>query len=104
MLSIKDQEYFDAVKEFAEKIGKKDQLQQQLDYLANYGGEGATECVLFRDFAPYSFSFVMHKLPNKEFKFNGGVIFHGKHDGGGNGSFPTLSVCLEEADGWEIHT
>lgn len=38
------------------------------------------------------------------FWFNGGLIFHGDHDGGGDGGMPTLSVCLQPTDGWAIHT
>ena len=52
---------------------------------------------LFKDFAPYSFEFSAGGL-------YGGLIFHGSHDGGGNGSAPTFSVCLTPTDGWSIHT
>ena len=36
--------------------------------------------------------------------FNGGLIYHGKHDNGGDGGFPTLSVNLTPQYGWSIHT
>jgi len=36
--------------------------------------------------------------------FNGGLIFHGPHDGHGSGAAPALSCCLTPTDGWEIHT
>lgn len=34
----------------------------------------------------------------------GGLIFHGSHDGGGDGGAPSFSVCLSPVDGWSIHT
>jgi hypothetical protein len=36
--------------------------------------------------------------------FNGGLIYHGKHDNGGDGSAPTFSVNLTPQYGWSIHT
>jgi len=70
--------------------------------------------VISNDFAPYSFLFGCYDIDKegdriiKDVKcrltLNGGIIFHGKHDGGGNGSSPTYSVCIESANGWKIHT
>lgn len=66
-----------------------------------------THCELFGDFAPLSFSFVM-KVRGEDGKykywFNGGVIFHGPHDGFGNGGAPTFAVSLTPTVGWQIHT
>ena len=36
--------------------------------------------------------------------YNGGLIYHGPHDRGGDGSAPTFSVNLNPHDGWSIHT
>jgi hypothetical protein len=36
--------------------------------------------------------------------FNGGLIYHGQHDNGGDGSAPTFSVNLTPQYGWSIHT
>jgi hypothetical protein len=36
--------------------------------------------------------------------FNGGLIYHGRHDGGGDGGAPTFSVNLTPQYGWSIHT
>jgi len=55
------------------------------------------------DFAPLSFFFVRYNAQN-ESVLCGGIIFHGKHDGFGNGSAPTYSVCIEPTNGWSIHT
>jgi hypothetical protein len=70
MLEIKcDQAYFDSVMKFAEEMGLKDQLEEQLDYLGNYGEQegcrydkstgAGTICRLYKDFAPHSFKFIM---------------------------------------------
>lgn len=110
MLKIDNQEHFDEVKAFAESSGRMKQLQEKLDYLDTYAdheSKGLTQCVLGSDWAPNSFSFLMMKKDaNGEYQrwFNGGLIFHGPHDGGGNGGAPTFSVCLSPTDGWSIHT
>lgn len=114
MLVIVSEDYFGRVVDFAKRTGRQAQLQQQLDYLATYachdegGDKEKTRCKLVVDFAPASFNFVMErrKTPDSpyEFWFNGGLVFHGNHDGFGSGSAPTFSVCLEPTDGWEVHT
>jgi hypothetical protein len=38
------------------------------------------------------------------FWMNGGLIYHGPHDNGGDGGFPTFSVNLSPVNGWTIHT
>ena len=87
-----------------------DQLKDQLRYLdtyAEHGDRGRTQCRLWSDFAPHSFYFVM-KLKNGTGEyvrwFNGGLIFHGAHDRGGDGGAPTFSVSLTPASGWRVHT
>jgi hypothetical protein len=57
---------------------------------------------VYNDFSPYSFSFA--RYIDDRFVSNGGIIFHGKHDKGGDGSSPTFSVSLTPTDGWQIHT
>jgi hypothetical protein len=110
MLEIQNQEHFESVKKFAEETGRMEQLQKRLDYLdtyAEHGDRGATKCVLGYDWAPHSFSFcMMRRSEGGEYRpwFNGGLIFHGSHDGGGNGSAPTFSVNLNPVDGWSVHT
>ena len=39
-----------------------------------------------------------------KFMGNGGIIFHGTHDRGGDGGAPTFSVNLTPTVGWAIHT
>ena len=62
-----------------------------------------TNTDLWPDFAPRSFEFVRKDSEGK-FRSNGGVIFHGHHDNGGDGGSPTFSVCLTPVNGWSIHT
>jgi hypothetical protein len=59
---------------------------------------------LYPDFAPLSMYFERKK--NNRFDGNGGFIFHGIHDGGGNGGAPTFSVELnpDTRSHWSIHT
>lgn len=35
---------------------------------------------------------------------NGGLLYHGAHDNGGDGGAPTFSVNLISEQGWSIHT
>lgn len=110
-LVIENQEHFDVVKKFAEEAGRMEELQKELDYLGNYActeeDPDRTRCRLGYDFSPYSFYFIMDvKDNNGGYKrwFNGGLIYHGNHDRGGDGGMPTLSVNLTPQDGWRVHT
>lgn len=62
------------------------------------------EVNLFTDFAPLCLYFEITR--DGQFVLNGGFIFHGKHDGYGNGGAPTFSVSIdpEKQPGWSIHT
>jgi len=103
-------------------------LKRRLDYLDKYAdheGKGLTKCILRKDFAPHSFTFtMMRRVTNVEkqrelasygakpdesgvfweYWFNGGLIFHGSHDNGGDGGAPTFAVNLNPHHGWGIHT
>lgn len=63
---------------------------------------------VFVDFAPLSFYFEVYYLNRHhqryELDYNGGIIFHGDHDGWGNGGSPTYAVCIQPVDGWSTHT
>ena len=112
MLYLNNEEaenYLNSVKEFADKIGMRKQLEEKLSYLdtyADHNKEGLTRCILWQDFAPQSFNFLIQKKNGNDWVrwFNGGLIFHGAHDGGGNGGAPTFSVNLTPMNGWQIHT
>lgn len=95
----------DEALEFAKKIGD-DSLQKCLDRLKQVedNHDGTIQTNISSDFAPYSFYFVRYDKQTGDFKSNGGIIFHGEHDNGGDGGSPTFSVCLEPVNGWSIHT
>ena len=59
--------------------------------------------VISRDFHDQSFFFQEIDHDGKR-GICGGIIFHGRHDNGGDGSSPTFSVCLSPTDGYSIHT
>ena len=89
-----------------------DQFKDQLRYLDTYAeheDRGRTLCRLWSDLAPHSFYFAM-KVRDEDAEsgyrlwFNGGLIFHGAHDNGGDGEDPTFSVSLTPASGWRVHT
>lgn len=62
------------------------------------------ECVkLYSDYAPLSMYFVCFDK-NERQTLNGGIIYHGSHDGFGSGAAPTFSVTLEKTKGWACHT
>lgn len=105
MLEDKTDGKLQSIKAFAAQHDKLEQLQEQLDYLANYGQQ-ETKCILLPDFAPQSLRFVMQRKDGDDWKhwFNGGLIFHGNHDGYGSGAAPTFSTCLQPTDGWAVHT
>jgi hypothetical protein len=98
-------DHLDAVRENARQMGLSVQLERQLDYLATYGGHNY-QCVLGKDFAPYSFDFALYRPGVKDarkFVFNGGLLFQSTQQPA-NGSFPLLSVSLHSDSGWFVHT
>jgi len=100
-------------REFASAMGLREQLEQQVHYLATYanhdGEQPTRQCVLYDDFAPHSFCF-SHFMParyskdnQRHFWFNGGLIFQGPSCPA-DGSFPSLTVSLASGTGWFCHT
>jgi hypothetical protein len=91
--------------DLADKIESKNRLHHALEYLRTYA-ERETRCYLYPDFSPYGFNFTIKVKEEDGWKywFNGGLIYHGSHDNGGDGSSPTYSVNLTPTTGWCIHT
>lgn len=95
---------------FANEIGMLDNLLGRLKRLdIRTENRPNTVVELYDDFAPYSFAWAWlntTKSPGEPGRIimNGGLIFHGRHDGGGNGGPPTFSVSLTPTTGWSIHT
>lgn len=112
------EDHFHQVQEFAKASERLDDFLGRLERLAwgdlsddeltCWGRPCKVRVTLFKDFAPHSFEFVkevMYKEKTEwEFQYNGGLIFHGSHDNGGDGGAPTYSVNLSPQDGWSIHT
>jgi len=73
-----------------------------LDSLAKADISCKSKTKIYPDFAPYSFAFA--RLRDGKCIINGGIIFHGEHDGHGSGSAPTFSVSINKETGWSIHT
>ena len=110
--------YFNEVETFAREAGRFDAFYERLQYLVwgeisdaeltCWGKRCKVRVRLYKDFAPQSFEFVKEVMYEDEtewtFQFNGGMIFHGSHDGGGDGGAPTYSVNMTPQDGWSIHT
>ena len=86
---------------FARKI-KDPSLRDCLTRLKAVDENCGTKTTIWNDFAPKSFEF--SRMKDGKFAGNGGIIFHGSHDGNGSGSAPTFSVSLTPAKGWQIHT
>ena len=106
MKDLTDGKLDEALK-YAKSI-KDDSLQKCLDRIKHYEDEhkkvnNDIETDIMTDFAP-SFYFVRYNTVTESFISDGGIIFHGKRDNGGNGSSPTFSVNLTPTNGWAIHT
>jgi hypothetical protein len=96
-------------REFARRVGLGEQLERQLSWLGSGKAFGRrAQCVLGPDFAPYSFSFAHHILPEegegqRRLSFHGGLIYQGPGLPA-DGSFPSLTVSLASGTGWFCHT
>lgn len=91
------------IKAFAKEHDLMESFNETFSRLENYSVKGY-DVSLYSDFAPL---FLEFSITNQgQFVLNGGFIFHGKHDGFGNGGAPTFSVLLstEKKTGWSIHT
>lgn len=103
-------ERFKAAKAEAKRVGLVQQFAKVLRWLNSYAcfeDRPMTRVTLYHDFAPHSFSIVWERRKSDgtwEDWFIGGLIYHGPHDNGGDGSFPTLSVNLSPHYGWSAHT
>ncbi len=94
-------EHYAACIAYAKKIGKwdgDDGLLRQLQHLVRIGRNcGTGKPKLWQDSAPYSFMWTAGGM-------TGGLIYHGSHDGGGDGGAPTFSVNQSPVDGWSLHS
>lgn len=93
----------DAAKEYAKSINDTS-LEECLNRLSKVEANIKCQTNIYTDRAPYSFTFVRNYHETGHFAGNGGIIFHGAHDNGGDGSAPTFSVNVTPVQGWSIHT
>ena len=91
------------IKAFAKEHDLEESFIETFSRLENYSDKGYT-VTLYSDFAPLSMEFSITE--NNKLILYGGLIFHGSHDGFGNGGAPTFSVSLstDKEVGWSIHT
>ena len=91
------------IKAYAKENNLLENFNNTFSRLENYSAKGY-QVTLYSDFAPLSMEFSI--TDRGKHVLNGGFIFHGPHDGYGNGSAPTFSVSLstEKTPGWSIHT
>jgi hypothetical protein len=103
MITDKSTGRLDEIKAFATENNLLENFTQTFSRLETYSYKGYS-VTLYSDFAPLSMEFsITHE---DKLILYGGFIFHGQHDGFGNGGAPTFSVCLDPDDkpGWRIHT
>lgn len=93
MLSIKCSEHYQAVKLFAQRIGKEKELTEALNKLNKLGDI----VELYKDFADHSFYFVAFESGKRSME--GGLIYHSPEADKTN-----FSVSLTPTVGWSIHT
>lgn len=104
MIKIEDPDYFAEVMQFALDNDCADKLTEKLGYLTAYH-EGENTCQLYKDWAPYSFHFLMLR-PDGTRWFNGGLIYSGPGQPL-DGSAPALTVGIgidSSRHGWTAHT
>lgn len=100
--NVINEPHFEEVVSFGHKSGRIASLLGCFEQLNRLARNLRASLTLFPDFAPYSFYWTLQRDGKQV--YNGGVIFHGAHDRGGDGGAPTFSVCLTATDGWAIHT
>lgn len=77
-------------------------FRENLERLAGMA-RGGSKVRIGMDFAPLSFGFAVIR-PDGSAWICGGLIYHGVHDGGGNGGAPTYAVNVQPIEGWTLHT
>lgn len=97
------EDYLKTVRDFADKIGARQSLEENLEYLANYGGTpDFTTCFLYHDWAPQSFAFVIKK--DDSVWINGGLIYHGPQLDGSTPDPLSIEINPVSKPHWSIHT
>lgn len=106
-INVRCEDRLQAARNFADRFKLRESLEECLERLQNPSFGRETRVTLYSDFAPHSFGFDKEYLSEDgtwRFDYNGGLIYHGPHDNGGDGGAPTFSVSLDPHHGWSIHT
>lgn len=80
-----------------------DSFRESIDRLATMATGIGGKVRIGLDFAPLSFGFAVIR-PDGRAWICGGLIYHGSHDGRGNGGAPTYAVNVQPVTGWSLHT
>ena len=97
-------ERFEECKGIAEKHSHlTESWEQCLQSLERLGTNLKGTVEVCTDFSPLSFNWGVVR-DDGSCPLNGGMIFHGPHDGFGSGGAPTFSVSLNPEHGWSLHT
>ena len=101
MIGLSNFEHFLDAQAFAIKVNKLESLNAVMLRVAELAHENES-VIINKDFARYSFGFVIANHVTNEVRMNGGIIFHGQLE---NGTYEeTFSIQLSPSDGWDIHT
>jgi hypothetical protein len=106
-LIVRCEDRLQAARDFADRVKLRASLEECLERLQGPYFSRETRTTLYTDFAPHSFGFdkeFLHEDGTWHLAYNGGLIYHGPHDNGGDGGGPTFSVSLTPHNGWSIHT
>ena len=103
MITDKSNGRLDQIKSYATEHDLLENFNQTFSRSESYANKGY-DVTLYSDFAPLSMEFSIYDT--ERMILYGGFIFHGSHDGFGNGGTPTFSVCIDQDNkpGWRIHT
>ena len=105
-LVIECKDHYNAVLDFAIKNHAEAQLRSRLARLEQMCNEPLTRCYLHKDFAPYSFAFMLETPGSQRRPIVGGLIYNGPGQPG-DGSGPAYSVNIDppaDLHSWSIHT
>ena len=97
----------DHLDRFEAGLDEQFRFESQLEILNNGHREGSQRVLLFDDFAPLSFGFMVQVKDREgdwKDRYNGGLIFHGGHDSFGDGGPPSYNISLTAVHGWSLHT
>lgn len=125
MIEIFDLPYFKTVVAHAKSVGGQawPELRDKLRWLSKPGNTAARNLLrLYKDFAPYSFEFILFRVPEDGCRhvrltngdliyaggelhriYNGGIIYYAGSESGVSGQFSVTTSGRTDSR-WEVHT